>query len=130
MTSLTCLPLTPLWSHWSSGYSSSILSQGILSHCSPRQSTPPTGILLADFFSPFKSPLKSHPFNEDHPQPAPSPPLPCSALSYLLIDIFLNLFIFIFGCVGVFVAARGLSLVAASGGYSLLRSVGSRAQAQ
>ena len=34
-------------------------------------------------------------------------------LSYLF-------YLFIFGCVGVFVAVHGLSLVAASGGYSSL----------
>ena len=42
----------------------------------------------------------------------------CLILFYLL---FVCLFVFIFGCVGSFVAARGLSLVAASGGYSSLQ---------
>ena len=58
---------------------------------------------------------------------------------FFLINLF---YLFIFGCVGVFVAACRLSLVAASGGYSslwcvgfslwwllLLQSMGSRAQA-
>ena len=55
------------------------------------------------------------------------------------VFFFLILFIYFYGCVGVFVSVRGLSLVAASGGHSsswcaglslsrplLLRSTGSR----
>ena len=42
---------------------------------------------------------------------------------YLFILIFKNKFIYFWLC-WVFVAARGLSLVVASGGYSLLRCVG------
>ena len=70
----------------------------------------------------------------------------CILLLFFLFIYFLNLFIIItifFWLLWVFVAVRGLSLVAASGGYSLLRcagfslrwllllrSTGSRAQAQ
>ena len=37
---------------------------------------------------------------------------------------FLFIYLFIFGCVGSFVAMHGLSLVAASGGYSSLPCAG------
>ena len=62
-------------------------------------------------------------------------------LFFFLINFFFNFLIFIFWLRWVFVAARGLSLVAASGGYSslwcagfslrwllLLRSTGSRSE--
>ena len=39
-------------------------------------------------------------------------------------NLFLFIYLFIFWLHWVFVAVRGLSLVAASGGYSLLRCVG------
>ena len=42
---------------------------------------------------------------------------------YLFIYLFIHLFIYLWLCC-VFVAARGLSLAAASGGYSLLRCTG------
>ena len=47
-----------------------------------------------------------------------------SPILYFFFNKFIYLFyLFIFGCVG-FIAARGLSLVAASGGCSSLRCVG------
>ena len=45
----------------------------------------------------------------------------CGGLIYFF---FLNKFIYFFWLCWVFIAARGLSLVAASGGYSLLRCAG------
>ena len=48
-----------------------------------------------------------------------------SGSTSIIIIFFLNLFnVFIFGCHWVFVAARGLSLFAASGGYSSLWCTG------
>ena len=53
------------------------------------------------------------------------PTLLLHELSLTYIFFFLiNVFIYLFGWVGFFVAARRLSLVAASGGYSLLWSAG------
>ena len=43
---------------------------------------------------------------------------------FLLINLFVSLFIYLFRLCWVFVAARGLSLVAASRGYSSLRCMG------
>ena len=42
----------------------------------------------------------------------------------LFIFIFLKFYLFIYGCVWVFVSVRGLSLVAASGGHSSSRCAG------
>ena len=47
-----------------------------------------------------------------------------TALSFTFIYLFIYIYLFIFWLRWVFVAARGLSLVAASGGYSSLRCAG------
>ena len=56
-------------------------------------------------------------------RPQGTPSVSGPDLDNRILFFFFNKFIylFIFGCVGLFVAVRGLSLVAASGGYSSLR---------
>ena len=73
--------------------------------------------LFASFFSPILLPLKPHLFLASH---FPGPML--SSASFLFF-FFFELFIY-FWVRWVFIAARGLPLVVASGVYSLLRCAG------
>ena len=59
---------------------------------------------------------------ESYPLHHQGSPYRCLLIFYFLINLFI--FYFIFWLCWVFVAVRGLSLVAASGGYSLLQCAG------